>query len=162
QLMDAARALAKRICLVPEPSVRLNKAITMMGMQAAGVYYGLLLEGASARWRTRPTMSSAKSCSKPSASTGSKAISRCATARFSPSPWDHGRPRDNGRRRRNDFLAGAGNCVTRGLDPRVHHLRKKFCEEDGLPDLDPAMTHRGFSKAKRASRQLRRPRRQAA
>ena len=46
QLMDAARALAKRICLVPEPSVRLNKAITMMGMQAAGVYSGLLLEGA--------------------------------------------------------------------------------------------------------------------
>ena len=46
QLMGAARALAKRICLVPEPSVRLNKAITMMGMQAAGVYSGLLLEGA--------------------------------------------------------------------------------------------------------------------
>ena len=45
-LMDTARALAKRIALVPEPSVRLNKAITMMGMQAAGVYSGLLLEGA--------------------------------------------------------------------------------------------------------------------
>src|SRR5262249_60984011 len=23
--------------------------------------------------------------------------------------------------------------VTRGLDPRVHHLRKNFCEGDGLP-----------------------------
>jgi enoyl-CoA hydratase/carnithine racemase len=46
QLMTAARALAKRIALVPEASVRLNKAITMMGMQAAGVYSGLLLEGA--------------------------------------------------------------------------------------------------------------------
>lgn len=46
QLMNAARALAKRIALVPEPSVRLNKAITMMGMQAAGIYSGLLLEGA--------------------------------------------------------------------------------------------------------------------
>ena len=46
QLMDAARALAKRICLEPEPTVRINKAITMMGMQAAGVYSGLLLEGA--------------------------------------------------------------------------------------------------------------------
>src|SRR6516225_6274085 len=44
--MDAARALAKRICLVPEPSVRLNKAINMLGMQAAGVYSGLLVEGA--------------------------------------------------------------------------------------------------------------------
>ena len=37
---------AKRIALVPEPSVRLNKSITMLGMQAAGVYSGLLLEGA--------------------------------------------------------------------------------------------------------------------
>jgi enoyl-CoA hydratase/carnithine racemase len=46
QLMDATRALAKRIALVPEPSVRLNKSITMLGMQAAGVYSGLLLEGA--------------------------------------------------------------------------------------------------------------------
>jgi enoyl-CoA hydratase/carnithine racemase len=46
QLMYAARALAKRIALVPEPAVRLNKHISMMGMQAAGVYSGLLLEGA--------------------------------------------------------------------------------------------------------------------
>src|SRR5712691_4138779 len=46
ELMAATRALAKRIALVPEPSVRLNKAITMMGMQAAGVYSGLLLESA--------------------------------------------------------------------------------------------------------------------
>jgi enoyl-CoA hydratase/carnithine racemase len=46
QLMNVTRALAKRIALVPEPSVRLNKAITMMGMQAAGIYSGLLLEGA--------------------------------------------------------------------------------------------------------------------
>jgi enoyl-CoA hydratase/carnithine racemase len=45
QLMERARELAKRIALVPEPSVRLNKAVTMMGMQAAGVYSGLLLEG---------------------------------------------------------------------------------------------------------------------
>ncbi len=45
ELMERTRALAKRIALVPEPSVRLNKAITMMGMQAAGVYSGLLLEG---------------------------------------------------------------------------------------------------------------------
>jgi enoyl-CoA hydratase/carnithine racemase len=44
-LMDTARALAKRIALVPEPAVRLNKAITMKGMLAAGLYSGLLLEG---------------------------------------------------------------------------------------------------------------------
>jgi enoyl-CoA hydratase/carnithine racemase len=45
QLIPATRALAKRIALVPEPSVRLNKAVTMLGIQAAGAYSGLLLEG---------------------------------------------------------------------------------------------------------------------
>jgi enoyl-CoA hydratase/carnithine racemase len=45
RLMETARALAKRIALVPEPSVRLNKAVSMLGIQAAGVYSGLLLEG---------------------------------------------------------------------------------------------------------------------
>jgi enoyl-CoA hydratase len=45
-LMPRARALAKRIALVPEPSIRLNKAIAMQGIQAAGVHSALLLEGA--------------------------------------------------------------------------------------------------------------------
>src|ERR1700730_3016521 len=45
QLMEAARTLAKRIALVPEPSVRLNKAIAMQGIQAAGLYSALLVEG---------------------------------------------------------------------------------------------------------------------
>ena len=46
ELIPRARALAKRIALVPEPSVRLNKAIAMQGIQAAGVHSALLLEGA--------------------------------------------------------------------------------------------------------------------
>jgi enoyl-CoA hydratase/carnithine racemase len=46
ELMPRARALAKRMALVPEPSIRLNKAIAMQGMQAAGVHSALLLEGA--------------------------------------------------------------------------------------------------------------------
>ena len=46
QLTERVRALAKRMALVPEPSLRLNKAITMMGMQAAGLHSGLLMEGA--------------------------------------------------------------------------------------------------------------------
>ena len=45
QLIDAARTLARRIALVPEPSVRLNKAIAMQGIQAAGLYAALQLEG---------------------------------------------------------------------------------------------------------------------
>lgn len=43
ELLDRARALAARIALVPEPAVRLNKAIAMQGMQAAGVQAGLLV-----------------------------------------------------------------------------------------------------------------------
>ncbi len=40
ELMPRTRALAKRIALVPEPSVRLNKAIAMLGIQASGVHSG--------------------------------------------------------------------------------------------------------------------------
>ena len=46
ELMPRARALAGRIALVPEPAVRLNKAIAMQGLQASGVHAALLLEGA--------------------------------------------------------------------------------------------------------------------
>jgi enoyl-CoA hydratase len=46
ELIPRARALAQRIALVPEPSIRLNKAIAMQGMQASGVNSALLLEGA--------------------------------------------------------------------------------------------------------------------
>ncbi len=45
QLMEHVRALAKRIALVPEPAVRLNKAVAMQGIQAAGLHAGLLMEG---------------------------------------------------------------------------------------------------------------------
>jgi enoyl-CoA hydratase/carnithine racemase len=45
ELMPRARALAKRIALVPEPSIRLNKAIAMQGIQASGLHAALLLEG---------------------------------------------------------------------------------------------------------------------
>jgi enoyl-CoA hydratase/carnithine racemase len=46
ELMPRARALAERIALVPEPSIRMNKAIAMKGIQAAGLTSALLLEGA--------------------------------------------------------------------------------------------------------------------
>jgi enoyl-CoA hydratase/carnithine racemase len=45
RLMETVRALARRIALVPEPAVRLNKAIAMQGIQAAGLHAALLLEG---------------------------------------------------------------------------------------------------------------------
>jgi enoyl-CoA hydratase/carnithine racemase len=48
ELMSTVRALAKRMALVPEPALRLNKAIAMQGIQAAGLHAGLLQEGALA------------------------------------------------------------------------------------------------------------------
>src|SRR3981189_870605 len=48
ELMPTTRALAKRMVLVREPSLRLNKAIAMQGIQAAGLHAGLLLEGSLA------------------------------------------------------------------------------------------------------------------
>lgn len=43
QLLPRARALAERIARVPEPSVRLNKAITCYGLLAMGLGAGLLM-----------------------------------------------------------------------------------------------------------------------
>jgi enoyl-CoA hydratase/carnithine racemase len=45
KLMPTARALAERIAKVPEPSVRLNKAVTCFGLEAAGLRSGMLLNG---------------------------------------------------------------------------------------------------------------------
>src|SRR6266850_4960274 len=43
QLLPRARALAQRIARVPEPSVRLNKAVTCYGLLAMGLGAGLLM-----------------------------------------------------------------------------------------------------------------------
>ena len=43
QVMPRARALAERIARVPEPSVRLNKAITCYGLMAMGLGAGMLM-----------------------------------------------------------------------------------------------------------------------
>lgn len=43
QLMERSMALAKRLALVPEPSVRYNKYVTMLGLEAAGVRAGMLV-----------------------------------------------------------------------------------------------------------------------
>ena len=45
ELIPRARALARRIAMVPEESVRMNKAIAMHGLLASGVFQGLLLSG---------------------------------------------------------------------------------------------------------------------
>ena len=43
ELMPCARALAERIAKVPEPSVRLNKAVTCYGLMAMGLGAGMLM-----------------------------------------------------------------------------------------------------------------------
>src|SRR5262249_8687940 len=45
ELMTRARALAERIARVPEPSVRLNKAVTCHGLLAMGIGAGMLGNG---------------------------------------------------------------------------------------------------------------------
>lgn len=46
ELMDRAMSLARRLALVPRASIRYNKAVTNMGLQAAGLRAGLILNGA--------------------------------------------------------------------------------------------------------------------
>lgn len=46
ELLPTAIRLANRIALVPEASVRFNKAVTMMGLLASGLESGLILNGA--------------------------------------------------------------------------------------------------------------------
>lgn len=43
ELLPKARALANRIAMVPEPSVRMNKAVTCSGLLAAGLNAGMIL-----------------------------------------------------------------------------------------------------------------------
>jgi enoyl-CoA hydratase/carnithine racemase len=43
QLLPRARAVAERIAMVPEPSVRINKAVTCWGLLAAGLQAGMLM-----------------------------------------------------------------------------------------------------------------------
>jgi enoyl-CoA hydratase/carnithine racemase len=43
ELLPRAKALANRLALVPEPSVRYNKYVTTLGLEAAGVRAGLLV-----------------------------------------------------------------------------------------------------------------------
>ena len=43
ELMARARALAERIAKVPEPSVRLNKAVTCYGLMAMGIGAGMMM-----------------------------------------------------------------------------------------------------------------------
>jgi enoyl-CoA hydratase/carnithine racemase len=45
QLMPRTRALAERIAMVPEASVRINKAIAMQGLMVSGVFNALLQSG---------------------------------------------------------------------------------------------------------------------
>jgi enoyl-CoA hydratase len=45
ELMGRARGLADRIAMVPEPSVRVNKAVSMLGLLTSGAFNGLLLSG---------------------------------------------------------------------------------------------------------------------
>src|SRR5262244_3571256 len=87
ELMPRARALAKRIALVPEPSVRLNKAIAMQGIQAAGLHSALLLEGALSALVHSSHNEDREKLFEAQRKQGSRRISSCATGRSSPNRW---------------------------------------------------------------------------
>ncbi|MDF5754832.1 enoyl-CoA hydratase/isomerase family protein [Spongiactinospora sp. TRM90649] len=86
-LLPAARRLARRIALVPASSVRLNKAITMLGLRASGLDSGLLLNGAlnamahSSYGPDRERLNEAK------AEGGLKAFLRARDEPFLPEPF---------------------------------------------------------------------------
>ena len=63
--------------------MRLNKAITMLGMQAAGVHSGLLLEGALGALAHSSHNEQPREALRDAARAGLKAYLECATARFS-------------------------------------------------------------------------------
>ena len=46
QLLVHVGKLAARLALVPAPALRFNNAFTMLGLQASGLYSGLVMEGA--------------------------------------------------------------------------------------------------------------------
>jgi enoyl-CoA hydratase/carnithine racemase len=85
QLMPAARALAERIAKVPEPSVRLNKAITCYGLEAAGLRSGMALNGALSTIAHASTCPCATTSWPPWNRTGCGRSSRSGTARSAPS-----------------------------------------------------------------------------
>jgi len=80
-----SRALAKRIALVPEPSVRLNKAITIDGTAgAASIRFDARRRARRARARLHNEHR--EKLLETQREHGLKAISTCATGRSSPEP----------------------------------------------------------------------------
>jgi enoyl-CoA hydratase/carnithine racemase len=91
ELMSRAKALANRLTLVPEPSVRYNKYVTTLGLEAAGLRAGMLVNaGLSALVHSSHNPFS-EELNKVSREQGLRAFltrSSCTTrkARSSPSP----------------------------------------------------------------------------
>ena len=87
QLMETVRALARRIALVPEPSVRLNKAIAMQGIQAAGLHAGAAAGRHARRARAILAQRVARSNSSTFTRTqGTKAYLEMRDGPFQPEP----------------------------------------------------------------------------
>ncbi len=85
-LMTRARELAGRIALVPEPSIRLNKAIAMQGLQAAGVTSALIVEGALSALAHASNDDYRDALQEAQCSGGVKAYLRMRDGPFQPEP----------------------------------------------------------------------------
>ncbi|MSQ71368.1 MAG: enoyl-CoA hydratase/isomerase family protein [Betaproteobacteria bacterium] len=104
-LMQEAMKLARRMALVPEPSLRLNKAIAMMGMQAAGMHAGLLLEGTLSTLAHASHNEERERLFEAQREGGLKAYLKLRDGPFFPEPMgprSAGRPKSKARKKKRD------------------------------------------------------------
>lgn len=86
-LLQRARALAERIAMVPEPSVRLNKYVTALGLEAAGVRSGLLVNAALSALVHSSYLPDRERLDEATAKGGMRAFLEARDARFQPEPF---------------------------------------------------------------------------
>jgi enoyl-CoA hydratase len=92
-LMARARELAARIALVPEPSVRRNKAIAMQGLQVSGVQAALQLEGALGALAHASHNDHRDRLIEALRADGMRAYLQMRDGPFQPNPWARAPPR---------------------------------------------------------------------
>ena len=78
---------------MPEPSLRLNKAIAMQGIQAAGLHAGLLLEGTLAALVHSSHNEERAEAARHPGTQGTKAYLEMRDGPFQPEPMGRALPR---------------------------------------------------------------------
>lgn len=87
ELMERAKALAHRIALVPEPSVRFNKYVTTLGLEAMGIRSALLVNAAMSTMAHSSFMPEQERLNEARATGGMRAFLDMRDAPFQPEPF---------------------------------------------------------------------------